>query len=144
MTTYRFACWTLAIFAAGFFAGQLFEDGTTANAQGRKVFELRTYTAPEGKLTALVDRFREDTVRIFERHGMENVGYWVPQDAPASGNTLIYILAHESREAAAKSWDGFRQDPEWARISAESQADGPIVSGIQAVYMEATDFSAIQ
>src|SRR5512134_1276077 len=94
---------TLAVFAAGFIVGQAV-DGFDAQAQGRKVFELRTYTSPEGKLNDLVARFRNDTTRIFEKHGMENVGYWLPTDAPASGNTLIYILAHASRDAATKSW----------------------------------------
>ena len=80
------------------------------------MFELRTYTAPEGKLDDLLARFRNDTMRIFEKHGMDNVGYWVPADAPASANTLIYILAHDSRDAATKSWAAFREDPEWLGV----------------------------
>ena len=75
---------------------------------------------------------------------MENVGYWVPQDAPASGNTLIYILAHDSREAATKSWDAFRQDPDWIKVRDASQVDGVIVSNVQSVFMEATDFSPMK
>ena len=75
------------------------------------MFELRTYTSPEGRLNDLVARFRNDTLRIFEKHGMDNVGYWVPTDAPASANTLVYILAHDSRDAATKSWAAFRADP---------------------------------
>ncbi len=92
-------------------------DGGDAEAQGRKVFELRTYTSPEGKLNDLLARFRNDTLRIFEKHGMDNVGYWVPTDAPASTNTLIYILAHDSRDAATKSWAAFREDPEWIAVA---------------------------
>ena len=116
-----------------------------AQAQGR-VFELRTYTTPEGKLEALKSRFRDHTVRIFQRHGMKSIGYWVPADSPKSGNTLIYILQHESREAAKKSWADFAQDPEWKKVSAESQKDGRIVAenGVVSVYMNATDFSAIK
>lgn len=140
----RFAIWTLAVFALGFGAGQAFDTSSAANAQGRKVFELRTYTAPEGKLPNLLARFRDHTLGFFEKHGMENVGYWVPQDAPASGNTLIYILAHDSREAAAKSWDAFRQDADWIRVRDESQVDGSIVSNVQSVFMDATDFSPMQ
>src|ERR671910_479244 len=101
---------TLAVFAAGFIVGQAVDGfDAQAQAQDRKVFELRTYTAPEGKLNDLLARFRNDTMRIFEKHGMENVGYWVPTDAPASANTLVYILAHDSRDAAAKSWAAFRE-----------------------------------
>jgi hypothetical protein len=132
------------VFGAGFVAGQFTQGSSVANAQGPKVFELRTYTAPEGKLPNLLARFRDHTLRIFERHGMHNVGYWVPQDAPASSNTLVYILAHDSRDAAAKSWDAFRNDPEWKRVSAESQVDGPIVSKVESVFMEATAFSPIK
>jgi len=108
------------------------------------VFELRTYTTPEGKLPNLLARFRDHTLEIFERHGMTNVGYWVPQDAPASSNTLIYVLAHDSRDAAAKSWDAFRNDEEWKRVAAETQVDGPIVSKVESVFMEATAFSPMK
>lgn len=132
------------VFGAGFVAGQVTEGPSTASAQGPKVFELRTYTAPEGKLPNLLARFRDHTLRIFERHGMHNVGYWVPQDAPASSNTLVYILAHDSRDAAAKSWDAFRNDPEWKRVAEESQVDGPIVSKVESVFMEATAFSPLK
>jgi hypothetical protein len=135
---------TLAVFGVGFLAGQLAEKGSTASAQGPKVFELRTYTAPDGKLPNLLARFRDHTLEIFERHGMHNVGYWVPQDAPASSNTLIYVIAHDSRDAAAKSWDAFRNDPEWKTVSAESQVDGPIVSKVESVFMNATDFSPLK
>jgi hypothetical protein len=108
------------------------------------VFELRTYTSPEGKLSDLLARFRNDTMRIFEKHGMENVGYWVPTDTPASGNTLIYILAHDSRDAATKSWAAFREDPEWRAVAERTQANGAIVSQVQSVFLEATDFSPMK
>lgn len=144
MTKMRFAGATLAVFAAGFLAGQLSDLGFDASAQGRKVFELRTYTAPEGKLNDLVARFRNDTLRIFEKHGMENVGYWLPTDAPASSNTLIYILAHDSRDAATKSWAAFRDDPEWKAVAERTQANGPIVSKVESVFLEATDFSPLK
>ena len=133
----------LTVFAAGFLAGQAF-DGGNAEAQGRKVFELRTYTSPEGRLDDLLARFRDDTMRIFEKHGMENVGYFVPTDAPASANTLVYVLAHDSRDAATKSWAGFRDDPEWKAVTERTQANGPIVSNVVSVFLEATDFSPMK
>ena len=139
----RFVAAALAVFAAGFLAGQAF-DGGNAEAQGRKVFELRTYTSPEGRLDDLLARFRDDTMRIFEKHGMENVGYFVPTDAPASANTLVYILAHDSRDAATKSWEAFRADPEWKAVTERTQANGPIVSNVVSVFLETTDFSPMK
>ena len=82
-----------------------------AAAQNR-VYELRTYTAVDGKLEAVKARFRDHTIAIFKRHGMESIGYWVPQDPEKSKNTLIYILAHPSMEAARKNWAAFRAGPE--------------------------------
>ena len=143
MAKMRSGAAVVMLFAAGFIAGQAF-DGGEADAQGRKVFELRTYTAPEGRLDDLLARFRNDTMRIFEKHGMENVGYWVPADAPASANTLIYILAHDSRDAATKSWAAFREDPEWLAVRERTQANGPITSNVQSVFLGATDFSPMK
>ena len=116
---------------------------TNAPAQNR-VYELRTYTCYEGKLDALKARFRDHTIAIFKRHGMENVGYWVPSDPARSKNTLIYILAHPSLEAAQKNWDAFRADPEWVKAKAESEAAGPIVQKTESVYMTPTAFSALK
>jgi hypothetical protein len=143
MNKFRFIGATLSVFATGFLTGQLF-DGGDAEAQGRKVFELRTYTSPEGKLDDLLARFRNDTLRIFEKHGMHNVGYWVPTDSPASANTLIYILAHDSRDAATKSWAAFREDAEWLAVRDRSQVNGPLTTNVQSVFLESTDFSPMK
>src|SRR5262245_29772008 len=105
------------------------------------VYELRTYTAHEGKLDAMNSRFRNHTLRLFEKHGMKNIGYWVPQDAPLHENTLIYIVAHPSREAAQKAWEAFRADPEWHTVRAESEAAGPIVVKLTSVFLDAVDYS---
>src|SRR5712664_1116428 len=75
------------------------------------VYELRVYHCLEGKLPDLLKRFREHTTKLFERHGMKNLAYWTPLDEPAKSNTLIYVLAHASREAAAASWKAFQADP---------------------------------
>lgn len=125
--------------------GRLTETPATLDAQSKtRVFELRTYTAPEGKLGDLHKRFRDHTRRIFEKHGMTNVGYWSPQDAPLSQNTLIYVIAHSSREAAKTNWDAFRNDPEWKKVASESQVNGPIVSKVESVFLDATDYSPIK
>jgi len=122
----------LAILTAGF-----------AFAQG-PVFELRTYTAEPGKLEALKARFRDHTIAIFKRHHMESIGYWVPTEGDASKNTLIYILKHPSRAEADKNWDAFRTDPEWVKVSAESEKNGKLVTKVDRVWMDATAFSALK
>lgn len=134
-----------AAFAAGIAARSLF-NAAPLHAAGNRVFEIRTYTAPPGKLEALKTRFRDHTIKLFDKQGMKSIGYWVPQDAPLKDNTLIYVLAHESREAAAKSWAAFRSDPDWVKAKAESEKDGPLTiqGGVTSVFADPTDFSAIK
>jgi len=114
-----------------------------AFAQNR-VYELRTYTAYEGKLEAVKARFRDHTIALFKRHGMESIGYWVPQDPEKSKNTLIYIVAHPSLEAAEKNWTAFRADPEWLKVKADSEAAGPIVLKTESVFLTPTEFSMLK
>jgi hypothetical protein len=136
----------IAAFAAGGVSRGLLTPVVTVHAAANRVFELRTYTTPPGKLDALKARFRDHTVKLFEKHGMTNIGYWVPQDAPQKDNTLVYLLAHSSREAAAKSWAAFRTDPDWVKAKAESEKDGPLTiqGGVTSVFLDPTDFSAIK
>lgn len=133
----------IIVFGAGVLLGALLQPGARAQVEPR-VFEVRTYTAHEGKLDTLQRRFREHTTRFFEKHGMTNIGYWRPLDAPLSDNTLIYILAYPSREAAAASWEAFRSDPDWLEARAASEAQGPVVSRVESVFVEATDYSPIR
>jgi NIPSNAP len=110
----------------------------------QRVFELRTYTAAEGKLDALNARFRDHTVGLFATHGMAQFGYWTPMDKKqGADNTLIYILSHQSKEAAAKSFDAFRANPEWIKVKAESEKDGSLTikDGVKSVFMAPTDYS---
>ena len=125
-----------------------------AIAKGDKprVFEMRTYTTPEGKLDALHARFRDHTMKLFSKHGMSHLAYWVPVDAnKGAGTKLIYILSHASKEAGLASFTAFRADPEWIKAKAASEeANGgpltiqPQAEGVKSVYMKATDFSPIQ
>ncbi|HEX7597339.1 MAG TPA: NIPSNAP family protein [Polyangia bacterium] len=115
-----------------------------ACAQNR-VYELRTYTCNEGKLEALKARFRDHTIEIFKRHGIESVGYWVPQDPALSKTTLIYIVVHPSLDAAKKNWAEFMADPEWVKVAADSQKDGRILAkSPESVFMDPTDFSKLK
>jgi len=113
-------------------------------ASSGRVFEMRTYTTHPGKLDALNARFRDHTTRIFKKHGMENVGYWVPQDEPAHSNTLIYVIAHKSRDAAKESWAAFQADPEWKKVREASEANGKIVAKVESVFADATDYSPMK
>jgi len=107
-----------------------------------RVFELRTYVCNEGKLENLKARFRDHTIRIFARHGMESIGYWIPQDADkGSKTTLIYVIAHASREAAKKFWSDFQSDPEWIKAKAASEANGPLTTKVESVFLTTTDYS---
>ncbi len=145
MTRKQLVVLSLAMLGTGFALGRVLPPVVAASAQApARIFEIRTYTANDGKLADLHARFRNHTVQLFEKHGMTNVGYWSPEDAPLSSNTLIYILAHQSRDAAKKSWDSFRQDPAWQKVQKESEANGKLVSKVDAVFMDATDYSPMK
>lgn len=132
----------LVVFLAGYWAGSV-QSTLHAQAENR-VFELRTYHAYEGKLDPLLARFREHTIGIFNQHGMQSIGYWLPTDEPLKGKTLVYMLAFPSREAATKSWAGFRNDPAWKKVAAASEANGKLVEKVDSVFLEPTDFSGIK
>jgi hypothetical protein len=116
-------------------------------AKGGHVFEMRTYYANPGKLEALNARFRDHTTKLFEKHGMTNVGYWIPIDGTtgaATGNTLVYILSYPSLEARKTSWDAFQNDPEWKAVRDESEKDGKLVEKVDSVFLTATDYSPMK
>jgi hypothetical protein len=136
----------LPLALAGFAAAQEKEreKAPSASAQNR-VFELRTYYTHDGRLDALNKRFRDHTCRLFQKHGMELIGFWTPQDEKdGKGGKLVYLLAFPSREAASASWKAFQADPEWQKARKESEADGPIVKKVESVFLDPTDYSAIK
>jgi hypothetical protein len=137
--------YSVALLIVGAGLGRAFDAPRTLEAQTKgRVFELRTYTAPDGKLSDLHKRFRDHTLRIFEQHGMTNVGYWMPQDAPLSQNTMVYLISHQSREAARQNWKEFASDPEWKKVASESQANGPLTTKIESVFLDPTDYSPMK
>ncbi len=140
--------WTAAALAVVFAAGfGLRGDGDTPVAHAQtadRVFELRTYTAQPGKFQAMQARFKQHIIPLFTKHGMTLVGFWTAADAPSAENTLVYVLAHSSREAAKKSWDAFRADPERAKVWAETEKDGPINLKVDSVYLKPVDFSPLK
>jgi hypothetical protein len=141
--------WTLAAlavaFAGGFGVRELLpvEPVVLAQQAGR-FYELRTFTANDGKLDALHARFRADTMRLWAKHGMTNVAYFTPTDPPASSNTIIFLLSYPSRDASKASWAAFGQDPEWKKVVAESEANGKLIMKGETVALEPTDYSPMK
>ena len=120
----------------------------TVSFMSAEVYELRTYYCLPGRLDALNARFKNHTIKLFEKHGMTNVGYWVPQDEPEKGpkksDTLIYIIKHKSRDAAKANWDAFRKDPDWVQARDASEKDGKIVDHVESVFMDAVPYSPMK
>jgi hypothetical protein len=135
----------LAVFACGIAVGHVFDAGTVIQAQSdKRVFELRTYTASEGKLSDLQARFRNHTTALFQKHGITNVGYWVPQDAPLSQTTLVYMLAYPNRAEAKKRWAEFQADPDWQKARTASEVNGRLAAKVESLFMDPTDFSPMK
>jgi hypothetical protein len=111
-------------------------------APDTRVYELRIYTAAPGKLDAVLARFRDHTCKLFEKHGIVNIGYWVPLDMNGGDSAkLYYVIAHQSREAAKASWAAFNADPEWQAVKTASEANGKIVAKTDSTFLTAADFS---
>jgi len=114
--------------------------GTAVLAQtDQRTFELRIYYCEPGRLDALIQRFTNHTTRIFEKHGMTNVGYWLPTNN--TDNALYYVLAYPSRAARDSSWKAFSADPEWKQVQSKSEESGKIVNHVTSIFMNATAFS---
>ncbi len=111
----------------------------TAAEPDTRLFELRTYHAAPGKLDALLTRFRDHTVGLFEKHGMTNIGYWLPVEN--DDNLLIYLLAYPDRETREASWKAFLADTDWKAAHRASEADGTLVDHIDSVFLKPTDYS---
>ncbi len=128
--------------AAAFFWSPVVGLDFVQAEEENRVFEIRTYYANEGKLDALLARFRDHTVTLFKKHGMTNVGYWVPADNKE--NKLVYMLAFPSREARNKAFKAFGADPDWQKAYKESTKDGRLVKNIVNDFLSGTDFSKIK
>ena len=144
MTRNRFAIGLATmVFVTGFFAGNVFQSWSVARAQSQRVFELRTYTAPDGKLPSCTARFRDHTLRIFDKHGMTSVGYWVPQDAPRKDNTLIYLISHPAAKRRRRTGPTSRRIPNGRRCASNRRSTARSSARSMSVFMDATDYSPI-
>lgn len=123
------------------------QDQPKDSAPG-KLYELRFYTTNPGKLPDLHARFRDHTMKLFEKHGMENIIYWTvsegtKEDGDAKDNMLVYVIAHKNDDARQASWKAFRDDPEWKAVAAKSEENGKILATApRAILMTETEFSA--
>ena len=107
-----------------------------------RVYELRTYHAAPGKMEALHARFRDHTLKFFEKHGMKVEGFWKPLDEKAAQETLVYLLSFPSKDAADKSWKEFQADPDWIKVREESEKDGKLLTGPpESVFLVPTDYA---
>jgi hypothetical protein len=146
---------SIGLFALGMLAGGILitslravEQPALAAAAAKsdtRYFEMRTYHTPAGKLDALHARFRDHTTALFKKHGIDNIGYWVPAEGQkGAGDTLVYILAYPSKAAGEASWKAFREDPEWIKAKDASEKDGKLVEKVDQLFMTPTDYSAIK
>lgn len=103
------------------------------------VYELRVYSIAPGKAENLHNRFRNHTLKLFKRHGIESVGYWMPVD-PAD-QRLHFLLRYPSREAREASWKAFVADPDWQAAYKASEANGPLVTKVENPFLILTDYS---
>ena len=143
----------IALCCVSFALGAFFMNASGPNvsradseaAKSSLLYELRTYTTNEGKLEDLHARFRDHTMRLFEKHGMKNIAYWTPTDPELKDNTLVYVIAHKSQEAADASWQAFGQDPEWQKVREASEKDGRILAKRpERLYLISTDYSPMK
>jgi len=134
-----------ALMATAGVVGVGYAAGASARTErADRFFEMRTYYSNPGKMAALHARFKNHTTRLFEKHGMTNVGYWSPTSGDNAENTLIYILAYPSKEAREKAWKDFLADPDWVKAKADSEKDGSLVAKVESRFMSPTEYSSIK
>ena len=119
-------------------------DSPPVAAAPARVFEMRTYYANPGKMEAMHARFKDHTCKLFEKHGMQLIGFWSPTDEKQAEEVMIYILAYPSKEAADKSWKAFREDPAWIKAKEESEKNGGLVKKVESVWLKGTPYSALK
>ncbi|MGL4464210.1 MAG: NIPSNAP family protein [Planctomycetia bacterium] len=142
MANHALAAGLLAMAGVAFFGGTA--DAADKEGKPARVFEMRTYYAPAGKMDALLARFRNHTCKLFEKHGMELVSFWSPTDPADAQTKLVYVLAFPSKEAADRSWAAFRDDPDWKKAKADSEKDGKLVEKVESVFLVGVDFSPLK
>ena len=132
------------VLGIGMVMGQQSGTAEAAAANGARIYELGTYTANDGKLDELHARFADHTNALFVKHGMTLIGYWTPYEGETKDNTLVYIIGHESRDAAKENWKAFMADEDWKAAYAASHENGPLVKKVESVFLDPTDYSPLR
>ena len=132
-----------ALIGAAFAVNAGAQEKGTKNVDTR-VFEMRTYYAHPGKMSALHERFRKHTCKLFDKHGMTLIGFWSPSEAKEAEKKMVYILAFPSRKAAEQSWKAFREDPEWKAAKDASEKEGRLVDRVDSLFLNPTDYSPLK
>ncbi len=107
------------------------------------IYELRIYHAVPGQLPALMSRFQNHTIQIWEKHGIRQAGFWTTLIGE-SNQQLTYMLAWDSMADREKRWSAFITDPEWIEVIKESEKDGPLVQNIGSELLQPTAFSSVK
>jgi NIPSNAP len=138
----------LLLLLTGYVVGRISSASAVASAAqppAGHVYEMRTYTAAEGKLANLNARFRDHTLKLFAKHNIKSIGYWTPLEGPTGDTTLFYILEHPSREEARKNWAAFSADPDWQKARTASEVGGRILAKApESVFLTPTDYSPLK
>lgn len=137
-----------SIFAAIGMIALVSTPAIASDFQGEKrpsmIYQIRTYTTAPEKLDVLVDRFDRVNLPLFDRHGITLVGAWIPHESDTEGDRLVYLVAFANRESADRSWESFLNDPEWIDAFAQEQSrHANVVTGVQTVFLEPTDYSPV-
>lgn len=129
------AVWTASL------QDKLQQDKSAPALPSTTVYEMRVYKSHDGKLDDLLRRFREHTLKLFEKHGMKTLVFWTVIDEPQKSNTLVYILVHPSRAAATANWKSFQDDPEWKAVRDRSELNGQLAEKVESTFLALADFS---
>jgi hypothetical protein len=147
LTRWKNSAWTVlgtafVSFAAGILISSHLTHLQEVKAESKRVFELDIYHAVPGKVPALAERFRSAS-KLQTQHGLNVVGYWIPQDSPPFANTFVYLIAHDSQEDAEKNWHAFHIDPAFQEYVKSEQSE-KLIQGVDKTYMLPTDYSSMK
>jgi len=107
------------------------------------IYELRIYSCVPGRLPKLLRRFEDHTLKIWEKHGIRQAGFWTVHVGDGN-NDLHYLLAWESLAEREKVWEAFLADPAWIKVRADTESDGPIIANVKSAFLKPTAFSAVK
>jgi len=120
-----------------------FNNFILINKEKKMLYELRIYNCSPGRLPELLNRFENITIKIWEKHGIRQAGFWTTLIGE-NNQTLYYMLEWESLADREKKWNSFQNDPEWHSKRAETEKNGPLVASLSNSILQPTDFSSVK